>query len=376
MIPNKNSKESNDKTPNEHEDGTFCAVTNPATGQYIDLSQLSSTPNLPGTKKKSKTKPEPKTRWLVKGYGPDIDKNFTISICSSPVIPDNDETKKLSNLTGAYYSVNNTKTNKIEVISIGNFNTKPKLFGNKKLTLQYEQGSKCPNGLDKRSTLLSFVCDREITSRAQINYIGNSNNCSYFFEVKSIYACPTAIKSNDINVLGIFLAIIFVFTLVELCRRWIKKKIERNSISGPIMSSRGNNIYDNTNSGNYYDYRASHSSNNDDNNNNNYAEPQWELLEDKSVINRWITRIQGMWPINIRRNDNSSLSFLVSSPYNGSIRLDHSNILGNNNSTSSFFRDMETQNGILDQLDNLNESQGSSVRSSVYTGSSVNQSTN
>lgn len=372
MIPDKKNKESNNEIGNEHEDSSFCAVTNAATGQYIDLSQLSSTPNLPSSRKKSKTKSEPKTRWLVKGYGSDIDKNFTISICSSPVIPDNDETKKLTDLTGAYYSVNNTKKNEIETISIGNFNTRPKLFGNKKLTLQYEQGSKCPNGIDRRSTLLNFVCDREITSRAQINYIGNSNNCSYFFEVRSIYACPTANKSNEISVLGIFLAIIFVFTLVEVCRRWIKKKIERNSLAGPTMLPRGNRIYDNLNGGNYYYYYYRNGSSN--NNNNNRSEPQWELLKDKSVVSKWITKIQGIWPIKTRRNNNTSLSNLASSPYNGSIRLDHSNILSNNNSASSFFRDMETQNDVLDQLDNLNNSQGSSIRSSDYNDVSMNQS--
>lgn len=362
MTPDQKNKDPSDSTPNEREDGTFCAVTNPVTGQYIDLSQLSSTPNLSGTKKNSKTKSELKTRWLVKGYGYDVDKNFTISICSSPVVSDNDETKELSDLTGAYYSINNTKKSKIETVSIGNFNTKPKLFGNKKLTLQYEQGSKCPNGVDRKSTLLNFICDRDITARAQINYIGNSNNCSYFFEVRSIYACPTANKSNEINVLGIFFAIIFVFTLVEVCRRWIKKKIEHNSLSGRIMLPRGNQLYDNTNNDYYHHYYH--------NGNDNRLEPQWELLENKSILSKWITKIQGIWPIKRRRGNNSSLS---PSSYNGSIRLNHSNLLENDNNSSSFLRDMETQNDILDQLDNLNNSQTNSIRSSIYTDLSVTQ---
>ncbi|EHM99754.1 Mrl1p [Saccharomyces cerevisiae x Saccharomyces kudriavzevii VIN7] len=64
----------------------------------------------------------------------------------------------------------------------------------KKLTLKYENGSICPNGKDKKATLLNFVCDKEIQSKAQISYIGNLHDCSYFFEVRSIYACPTSNK--------------------------------------------------------------------------------------------------------------------------------------------------------------------------------------
>lgn len=249
-------------------DQPFCSVTNPITGQYIDLSQLSSTPNTPNTKKQSSGLSDLKTRWLVKGYGVDINKNFTISICSSPVLKENDETKKLDNTTGAYYSYNNTKKNEIDTISIGNFDTQPKLFGNKRLTLQYEDGSICPNGIDHKSTLLNFVCDRDITTRAQINYIGNSHNCSYFFEVRSIYACPTANKKNEINVIGIFFGIILVFSLVEICRRWIKSKIERNS---PSIRH------------NLPDYR-------NNNNINNNIEPHWEFLEDRSVVGKWFSK--------------------------------------------------------------------------------------
>lgn len=344
------SRNNNNKNSNTNIEESFCAVTNPVTGQFIDLSQLSSTPNTPGkdSRKGKNSLSEIKTRWLVKGYGLDVDKNFTISICSSPVILDNnDVSTKLQNTTGAYYSFNNTETNQIDNVSIGDFSTKPVWFGNKKLTLQYDQGSLCPNGIDHKSTLLNFVCDRDITARAQINYIGNMNNCSYFFEVRSIYACPTANKSNEVNVLGIFFGILLVFTLVEICRRWIKNKIEQNSSSS---SSYPNSPYSsgrNLREPSYYRDRLN--------------EPHWEFLEDTSLWRKWVHKFQDLVPG--RRHNRNRLDSRYK--HNGPISLNGPS--GNNNSTSSFFRDVETQNDILDQLDNLNESQDNSVRSSVYT---------
>ena len=87
----------------ENDEELFCAVTNPVTGSYIDLSQLSSTPNKlregqkqnPGNNKHELLK----TKWSVRGWG--YDTNFTLGICSSPV--GETESQQLSNLTGAFY---------------------------------------------------------------------------------------------------------------------------------------------------------------------------------------------------------------------------------------------------------------------------------
>lgn len=351
MTTNQGSGNPKKKNDAMLDDPSFCSVTNPITGQYIDLSQLSSSPNTPTAKKQYKgSSNEPKTRWLVKGYGSDIDKNFTISICSSPVVKDDKDisSSKLTNMTGAYYSFNDTKQNEINTVSIGDFNTQPKLLGNKKLTLQYEEGSICPNGVDHKSTLLNFVCDRDIITRAQINYIGNSHNCSYFFEVRSIYACPTANKKNEVNVIGIFFGIILVFSLVELCRRWIKTKIEQNLRNN--NNNNNNNINNNGSRDGIANYRTELGS-----------EPQWEFLEDRTVIGKWFQRLQG-WVRRGNRYNNNSM---------GSIRMNNPSLSFRNSSTNSFFRDMETQNDILDQLDDLNGTQSNSVRSSVYTDVSV-----
>lgn len=351
----------NDNKGNQGEEDHFCSVTNPATGQFIDLSQLSTTPNVPSTHKKnpnSKKEITNKARWLVKGYGWDIEKNFTISICSSPITEDQ-EYKTLSNSTGAYYSFNNTKENEVETVSIGDFSTTPRLFSNKKLTLQYDNGSLCPNGKDHRSTLLNFVCDRDITSRAHINYIGNTNNCSYFFEVRSIYACPTANKTNEVNVLGIFFGILLVFTLVEFCRRWIKRQIDGHSeVSRQTPSSIiTRNRNDQQAIDNYYRYSTN--------------DPHWEFLEERSIISKWFHKARDMLRGRVSIFGGNGDINQRYNPYNGSIRLDPSN--STRQSANSFFRDMETQNDILDQLDDLNDSQGDSVRSSVYSNVSPTQ---
>ena len=211
------------------EDDLFCAVMNPATGTYIDLSQLSSTPNKLKDGGKSRSSDPSKTRWLVSGWG--YNTNFTIGVCSSPVTKD--EETHLTNTTGAFYQ--DPKTH--QLISIGDFATTPTLLRSKKLTLKYQNGDKCPNGVDRKSTLLNFVCDKELSSKAQITYIGSLHDCSYFFEVRSLYACPTSNKSNEVNLLGIFVGIFAVFFLVEYGgRRWLYGKVRTHF--NPVNSQR------------------------------------------------------------------------------------------------------------------------------------------
>lgn len=326
------------------DDELFCAVMNPITGAYIDLSQLSSTPNKlrEGDKKRKRREDTVKTRWLIKGWNyerPDVYDNFTISICSSPISKKDDDLK-LSNLTGAYYYDSTLN----EYLSIGEFSTKPVLLGdssvhNKKLTLKYEDGSKCPNGIDKKSTIINFVCDRDILSNAQMNLVGSLNNCSYFFEVKSIFACPTSNKKNEINVIGIFFGIFIVFILVELARKKMLRMINKtgNLVMGTdtsrrFISSDGSSLF----------------------------QPRWETIESKprwkssikfliSTINAIPTNV-----LNIVSNRRQSVTKLPRSSNIYSRNDMYSNIRlssPDNSSEDSFVRDMEQQNNVLDSLE-------------------------
>lgn len=178
-----------------------CTVINPISHGFIDLSSLSSMSN------EGKALP-----WTAKGY--DKGHNFTLGICSTPFkhlqltnqVVDVDNTS----LVGGFYS--DPKTNKF--YSIGDFSQEP-VFRGRKLTLTYSGGSYCQGIVNattnenlRKSTVLSFTCDREMLAKASISYIGSLHDCSFFFEVRSHHACPTAAKANNLAVIWIFLFIL------------------------------------------------------------------------------------------------------------------------------------------------------------------------
>lgn len=289
----------------------FCAVMNPLTGSYIDLSQLSSTPN-DRSQNSYGRKFSDKSRWLVRDY--EGNSNFTLSICSSPVVS-KDEKAQLQNTTGAFYTVNDThyKDNK-RLVSIGDFSTAPQLVStssseSRTLTLKYENGSMCPNGIDRKATLLNFICDRTVNSKAQISYVGNLHECAYFFEIRSVYACPTSNSTNEVNVYGIFFSIIIIFFMVEYaCRKWLFNK------KGQVQEEEGQGQIRLT---------------------PEFTDLRWEMNRG----NTW-TRI----PSTVARG----LTNVVSTIYNRFFLARRTNP-----SRTAFYRDMEHQNDILDSLDNV-----------------------
>ena len=67
-------------------------------------------------------------------------------------------------------------------------------FRGRKLVLNYTDGSPCPgetnNTSRRKSTIMSFLCDRDATaSGASPSFVGTMDSCSYFFEVRSTAAC-------------------------------------------------------------------------------------------------------------------------------------------------------------------------------------------
>lgn len=262
----------------------FCSAVNPLTGSFVDLSWLSSTPNEGNREKSRNKKDEAKTRWLVKGW--DYNTNFTMAICSSSVVSELQE--QLSNTTGAYY-VDHSDNDKL--VSIGEVSSSPRFVG-KKLTLTYENGESCPNGIDRKSTLINLICDKEIATKAQISFVGQLHNCSYFFEVRSIHACPVSNVENDVNVVGIFASIVAVFLLIEFARRKLYESLNR---------SKPRSINEST------------------------LPPRWVNAEDEPLWRRLAKRLP--WPkeqnvVRLRTRDNSALTV-----------------------------DMEQQNELLDSLD-------------------------
>lgn len=179
-----------------------CTVFNPINHGFIDLRSLSSQGN------EGRALP-----WTSKGY--ETGYNYTLGICSSPFKQNHDKLNELKDdlnslEVGGYYI--DPKTN--QYVSIGQYNENP-VFKGRKLTLTYENGSYCDNLVDsttgqklKKSTILTFTCDREMSAKAHILYIGSVNNCNYVFEVRSHHACPTAAKADNLAAVWIFLLIL------------------------------------------------------------------------------------------------------------------------------------------------------------------------
>lgn len=295
----------------------FCAVTNPKSGSYIDLSQLSLTPNRSGNSDKTGQRDSKTAGWFVRGWG--YDANFTLGICSSPITEK--EQTSLTNTTGAFY-----QNSRNEMVSIGDFSTSPTLLGNKKLTMKYQNGSICPNGSDRKSTLLNFVCDKEISSKVQMSYIGSLHDCSYFFEVRSVYACPTSNTTNEVNVLGIFIGIFAVFFIVEFAgRRWLYEKVkshfEAKSTQLPTTS--------------------------------NPVRPRWDLIENESSWKNALKKIGRLATSTVGKITSLIVKFTNgygNSTGRGPIRL-NSSAIPSVGSQDSFIRDMEQQNNVIDSLE-------------------------
>lgn len=170
-----------------------CTIVNPLNHQFIDLSSLSTS---------DEGHPLP---WIAKDNG----RNYTLGICSYPSKNTHDFSDLNATTVGGFYSDNST------FVSIGEFSTVPKFKG-KKLVLTYENGSYCDKLIDsstgerlRKSSIITFTCDRDMLAKASVQFVAEANDCTYFFEVRSHHACPTAPQANNFAVVWIFLLIVF-----------------------------------------------------------------------------------------------------------------------------------------------------------------------
>ncbi|GMF07767.1 unnamed protein product [[Candida] boidinii] len=209
-----------------------CTVVNPLSNSFFDLRSLGSL----GQEGKRQA-------WNAKGF--DYGRNFSLGICSTPLKNVNNLTEldfsDISNKTevGGYYT--DEDGNKV---SIGQVSISPKFRG-RKLVLEYLDGSFCKKTSGgetiRKSTILSFTCDREIMSKAQISYVGSLNDCSYFFEVRTIHACASAKKEDDLSLIWvfllIFLAALCVFFFGSVYSFFKVTAVASSGSSGPGSSS-------------------------------------------------------------------------------------------------------------------------------------------
>ncbi|EGR48691.1 uncharacterized protein TRIREDRAFT_61584 [Trichoderma reesei QM6a] len=137
---------------------------------------------------------------LYKDYhsrGYDYGKNFTLNICGAVVDPVSDvvglKKSQWANVS-AYYTTHNS------VYSIGSVSLDLHSRG-RKLVLQYTGGSPCGESRSNESTsktrrksaTISFLCDRDPGTTTAVSFVGvDPDECSYFFEARSVHACAHA----------------------------------------------------------------------------------------------------------------------------------------------------------------------------------------
>ncbi|SGZ54230.1 CIC11C00000002491 [Sungouiella intermedia] len=194
-----------------------CTAFSPHKG-FIDLGGLSNVAN------------EGKAvAWSTRGF--DSGHNYSIGVCLSPI-------KKLqdvrirddlnSSQVGAFY----IDPESGEYVLMGEYSVAPEIRGNK-LTLTYANGSYCEkvkysNGERlRRKTILTFTCDREMLTKAHVSYVAAVDDCTYLFEIRSHFACPTAAKADNLAVIWIFLLICMAALLVYFSGGFLYRHLKR-----------------------------------------------------------------------------------------------------------------------------------------------------
>lgn len=181
-----------------------CTVMHPVHG-FIDLRPLMTTSN------------GKLHAWSASGF--DSDQNYTFGICLSPLRPDEAiptfRDVEDSSTVGAFYMDPISK----EYILIGQMSDLPKFVG-RKLMLKYEDGSFCDTIVSakgerlRRSTIVTFRCDHDMLHKASVSHVASVHGCTYMFEVRSHFVCPTAAKADNVAAIWIFLFILFAAFLV------------------------------------------------------------------------------------------------------------------------------------------------------------------
>jgi cation-dependent mannose-6-phosphate receptor len=236
-----------------------CTATSPLTGSFVDLRSLSRIHYVGGSPDGPEAAPKlpsPDPDWTARGW--DYPANFTINVCA-PVAPeegrrfvgldepeahptpgegrdgggdglkeqqrrrrrrrsseDSEDGEKEGDgdvqpldpqkNVAAFYTINGT------AYSLGIPSDRP-VFRGRKLVLTYTDGSPCPHqpasrGLDtaiyRKSTIMSFMCDQSLMVKAAVAFVGTTDECSYFFEVRTGAACPGVKTEGGVGVGWLF----------------------------------------------------------------------------------------------------------------------------------------------------------------------------
>ncbi|MCJ1386563.1 Cation-independent mannose-6-phosphate receptor CI-MPR [Xylographa soralifera] len=217
-----------------------CTITSKS-GLTFDLNTIAVQPLHDG---KKAHKSDREDSWHASGY--DYGSNFTLNFCA-PVI------EELEKVVGVdehlWRNVSAFYTRRGKTYSIGQTSTAPVLRG-RKLVLNYTGGSPCESSTTRRpidlldtaknsdddeeddprppkggtktvrrkSTIISLLCDREITVKATVAFVGASEDeCTYFFESRSAAACGGVSEEQQaVGPAGVFGIIALIAAAVYL----------------------------------------------------------------------------------------------------------------------------------------------------------------
>lgn len=149
-----------------------CTARHPTTKEFYDLRGLARSPDEKNA-----------ADWHANGH--DYGSNFTINICAPLIEAPSSLTKGGKNVSAMYRDGDG------DYQSVGQMSTQLKFRG-KKLVLEYTDGSECPGKTNyKKSSLIAFTCDPLMVGTAAVSFVGELNDCAYFFEYKTSRACAT-----------------------------------------------------------------------------------------------------------------------------------------------------------------------------------------
>lgn len=225
-----------------------CTVRSPTNHAFFDLNPIARHPPTEKDIERHKNDPEPYGAHSYHARGYDYGANFTLNFCAPVVEGVKDvegvEERLWKNVTGYYEKGGRT-------YSIGTLNGEP-FFRGRKLVLNYTEGSPCPgsspsfldrrsttnrrgrrdllsheaedlekseaskarpfwdddgedddddwrhrnnsstshDGVRRKSTILSLHCEKDpLAPKAHLSYVGSMDECTYFFEVRTLAAC-------------------------------------------------------------------------------------------------------------------------------------------------------------------------------------------
>ncbi|KAJ1651624.1 Cation-independent mannose-6-phosphate receptor CI-MPR [Dispira simplex] len=172
-----------------HPEEDQCTFKDPKTEKYYNLRSLRKTSG---------------DDWEVEAHQTGY--TFKLNVCH-PLVGDKSKIKSPERVAAVAYRETDAWS-----LGLASHNLVPQ---GDRLLLEYRDGDKCGDNSMYRTTLISLVCDTKVRDLGRPEYIGNGNQCSYFFEWRTPAACATSEPVAG-SAGGSFLVMVFIFVAMYL----------------------------------------------------------------------------------------------------------------------------------------------------------------